>query len=68
MILNPGRTSTHLSRPVGEKMLENGVAPSYYLEGLLYNVPIEQFVTSYSDTFVNSINWLLEADKSEFLC
>ncbi len=53
---------------VDEGMLKNGVAPSYYLEGLLYNVPNDQFGKSYEDTFVNAINWILEADRSNFVC
>ena len=56
------------SRLIAEGMLENGVAPSYYLEGLLYNVPNDKFGKSYDDTFVNAINWILEADRSKFLC
>lgn len=56
------------SRLIAEDMLENGVAPSYYLEGLLYNVPNERFGTSYEDTFTNAINWILEADRSKFVC
>jgi len=53
---------------VEDEMIETGVAPSYYLEGLLYNVPNEKFGKSYDDSFVNCINWILDADRSEFLC
>ncbi len=53
---------------VEDEMIEAGVAPSYYIEGLLYNVPNEKFVKSYDDSFVNCINWILEADRSKFLC
>lgn len=56
------------SRLIAEEMLENGVAPSYYLEGLLYNVPNDKFGKSYEETFVNAINWILEADRTKFLC
>lgn len=56
------------SRLIAEGMLEDGVAPSYYLEGLLYNVPNDKFGKSYHDTFVNAINWILEADRTKFLC
>ena len=35
--------------------LAEGVAPSYYLEGMLYNVPADKFGTSYQDTFTNAI-------------
>lgn len=53
---------------VEDEMIEAGVAPSYYIEGLLYNVPNEKFGKSYDDSFVNCINWILEADRSKFLC
>lgn len=56
------------NRMIADGKLESGIAPSYYLEGLLYNVPNDQFGQSYSDTFVNCYNWLLNADRSDFVC
>lgn len=56
------------SRLVEDGILQVGTAPSYYLEGLLYNVPDNQFVTSYQDTFVNVISWIQDADRSKFIC
>jgi hypothetical protein len=56
------------SRLIEENMLEDGVAPSYYLEGLLYNVPNDKFGKSYEDTFVGAIDWIMEADRSKFVC
>lgn len=53
---------------IDDKMIKAGVAPSYYIEGLLYNVPNGKFGKSYDDTFANCINWILEADRSKFLC
>lgn len=53
---------------VEQRMLEAGLAPSYYIEGLLYNVPNDKFGTSYEDTFVNCINWLIDADRKDFVC
>jgi len=56
-------------RLVEDGMLKSGVAPSYYLEGLFYNVPAEKFTSSYEDCFVNAINWIQnDAKKSELLC
>ena len=49
------------SRLITEGMLKSGVAPSYYLEGLLYNVPDSQFGKSFDDTFVNSALDRIEA-------
>ena len=56
------------SHLIDEEMLESGVAPSYYLEGLLYNVPNDKFVNNYVDTLVNAINWVWEADRTKFVC
>jgi hypothetical protein len=48
--------------------LQSGDAPSYYLEGLLYNVPDNKFGGSYSDCFCKAINWIQQADKTKFVC
>jgi len=56
------------SRLIDEGLLQAGTAPSYYLEGLLYNVPDEKFVGNYQDSLVNAINWIYEADRSKFVC
>jgi hypothetical protein len=54
---------------VDDNRIAADVAPSYYLEGLLYNVPDQKFTTSFEDCFVNAINWIQnEADKSKLLC
>lgn len=44
------------------------VAPSYYIEGLLYNLPVEIFGQSYSRTLDSCIAWLQKSDRSDFLC
>ena len=53
---------------VDDKIIASSVAPSYYLEGLLYNVPVGKFSTSYAETFANCIKWIKSADKSKFVC
>ncbi len=54
---------------VEDGYIKAGVAPSYYLEGLLYNVPSTKFATSFEDCFVNTINWIQnETDKSKLVC
>lgn len=54
---------------VEDEILEARIAPSYYLEGLLYNVPDDKFTTDYEECFVNAINWIqTEADKSKLVC
>ncbi len=53
---------------VDDGMIGAGVAPSYFIEGLLYNVPDNLFVTSRVNSFVNTLNYLLKADRSKFVC
>ena len=50
-------------------LIETSTAPSYYLEGLLYNVPSRLFATRFEDSVVNILNWYLqEAAKDDLLC
>ncbi|HYK05169.1 MAG TPA: nucleotidyltransferase [Thermoanaerobaculia bacterium] len=53
---------------VDDGRIAGDVAPSYYLEGLLYNVPDDQFGGSYGDSFVNCVKWIQAADRSKFVC
>lgn len=53
---------------VANGALADGIAPSYYIEGLLYNVPKEMFGKNYGDSFVNCFNWIWNADRTKFLC
>lgn len=54
---------------VEDSRITSGIAPSYYLEGLLYNVLNEKFTSSFQDCFVNAMNWIQnEADKSKLMC
>ena len=55
-------------RMVAQGLLAEGVAPSYYIEGLLYNVPTHCFGNTYQDTVIACVNWLYKADRSVFLC
>lgn len=50
------------------RLIQNGTASSHYIECLLYNVPDQQFGSSYGDTFVNVVNWLNSADLTNFVC
>lgn len=56
------------SKMIEENIMEKGVAPSYYIEGLLYNVPDSLFGKSYQQTFAEAINWMRSADRSKFIC
>lgn len=56
------------SRMMEKGMIAEGSAPSYFLEGLLYNVPNEKFGTSYRQTFTEAIKWIQKADRTKFVC
>lgn len=54
---------------VDDGLLDEGLAPSYFIEGLLYNVPNDNFHTDYETCFINAYNWIQsKADKSKLLC
>lgn len=55
-------------RLIDEGYIDDGCAPSYYIEGLLYNVPTHCFGNTYQDSVVACVNWLYEADRSALLC
>jgi hypothetical protein len=48
--------------------IQEGIAPSYFIEGMLWNVPAENFGGSYEDTFVATFNYIVNADRSTFRC
>ena len=52
---------------VNDGLIEKTIAPSYFLEGLLYNVPNDKFGSSFEDTIISSINWIMQADRSQFV-
>lgn len=57
------------SRMVEDGLIKVGVAPSYYIEGLLYNVPNEKFTSSFEDCMVNILNWYRQhASKTDLVC
>ena len=56
------------SRLLESAAIQAGSAPSYFLEGLLYNVPTNKFGISYGDTFVAAFTWILSAERDNLLC
>lgn len=56
------------NRMIDDKYLADGVAPSYFIEGMLWNVPADNFVQGYEDSFINTFNWVLNADKTKLAC
>jgi hypothetical protein len=56
------------NRMVEQGKLGDGVAPSYFIEGMLWNVPNSMFGNSFEDSFINSFNWVNGCDKKELAC
>jgi hypothetical protein len=53
---------------IAKGLISSDLAPSYYLEGMLYNVPANVFGTSYVDTIAGALNWLRACDRSALTC
>jgi len=53
---------------VEDGSIADDLAPSYFIEGLLYNVPDDQFSGDFGNTFCNCINWLVKTDRSKCVC
>ena len=49
-------------------IINQELAPSYFLECLLYNVPDSNFSFNHQDTYCSVINWLLNANMNIFVC
>lgn len=48
--------------------LQDGVAPSYFLEGMMWNVPENRYTYSYQDTLIGAVRWLVDSDKTRLVC
>ena len=48
--------------------IADGIAPSYFIEGMLYNVPNGDFSWSHQQTVENSLSWLEHCSVPDLLC
>jgi hypothetical protein len=53
---------------IGKGLLADGVAPSYFIEGMLYNVPNDKFGGPYQLTWINCFNHIVTADRDKLVC
>ena|SRR5215469_9712178 len=58
----------HPQIKLADYKIEDGLAPSYFIEGLLYNVPVDRFGGGDPNNFIDVLSWLLAADRSKFVC
>lgn len=56
------------NRMIEDGYLKEGVAPSYFIEGMLWNVPNNNFGISFENSFVKSLSWLENSDKTQLAC
>jgi hypothetical protein len=53
---------------INRDVIDGAVAPSYFVECLLYNVPDTEFGDSFRSTYFRVVRWLLQQDLSGFMC
>jgi hypothetical protein len=53
---------------IEKRLLAEGIAPSYFLEGMLYNVPNDKFTGTYTNMWVECFNWTVTADSTQLVC
>ena len=56
------------NRMIETGLIASDLAPSYFMEGLLYNVPKDRFGGSQVANFTDVFNWLHGEDRSKFVC
>lgn len=53
---------------VQKGLIPDRLAPSYFIEGMLYNVPKDRFGGSEQLNFKDVLDWLLAAKREDFVC
>ena len=53
---------------IRDGLLAEGIAPSYFIEGMLFNVPDGKFGGAYGNMWVECFNHVVTADRTKLLC
>lgn len=56
------------NRLIRDGKIKSGIAPSYFIEGMLYNVPTGQFGVSYQNTVDKCWGWVNGANAADLMC
>jgi hypothetical protein len=56
------------NRLIRDGTIKSGVAPSYFIEGMLYNVPADQFGVSYQNSVDKCWGWVNGANAADLMC
>lgn len=49
-------------------LISSSLAPSYFLECLLYNAPDSAFQSKFQETYCSIVNWMAQSNLSELMC
>jgi hypothetical protein len=53
---------------IEKNLIEDGLARSYFIEGLLWNVPVDRFGGTEQQNFRDTLEWLWGTDRSKLAC
>ena len=53
---------------IADRLLADGEAPSYFIEGMLYNVPNDKFGSTYQQTWINCFNHIVSTERDKLIC
>ena len=53
---------------VSNRLINSDLAPSYFLECLLYNAPDAAFKASFQDTYSDIVNWMVRTNLNQLKC
>jgi hypothetical protein len=56
------------NRMINENIISEDLVSSYYIEGMLWNVPKEKYGVTFVNTVANCLNHLREVNKTTLLC
>jgi hypothetical protein len=56
------------NRMIEKGVIKDGLAPSYFIEGALWNVPNEKFGGTFQSTVGDCLNWLHASNRQNLLC
>lgn len=53
---------------IADGYIQDGVAPSYFVEGMLWNVANDQYGGSYQLSFTRALDWVVQSDHTQLTC
>jgi hypothetical protein len=55
------------NRMINKGLIQKGIAPSYYIEGALWNVPSDKYGASYQNTVAGCLEWLHSCNRNDLV-